>query len=139
MDNAGEKRKDLVMLGEPSKTCTNCLQEMPIKQFSKQKKGTTDGLRYYCKKCCCGIEKERRKKFEKKQKKAINDKSKARIQIDRDSVGNTYMRRLLQARGMGSFANIPDALVELQRERILNMRLARKLKKAANDISKNTY
>ena len=128
---------ELAVVAEATKACTKCSQEKSLEQFSKQKNGTHDGLRYYCKACCSNIENKRRATFDAKHKQELRERSKACIQKDRDRIGNTYMRRLLQARGMGSFANISAALVELQHQRIFNMRLARELKKAANESSKN--
>jgi hypothetical protein len=125
-------------LEEAMKACTRCFESKPLSAFGRQKIGTPDGLRYYCKECCCDIEKQRRTTFDAKHKQLLLEKSKTAIQADRDRLGDTYMRKLLQARGLGSFSNIPDALVELQRQRLLTMRLARQLKKAKHESSKDT-
>jgi len=117
------------------KACTRCFNIKPLSEFGRQKSGTPDGLRYYCKACCADIEKHRRTTFDAKKKELLLEKSKTAIQEDRNRLGSTYMRRLLQARGLGSFSNIPDSLVELQRQRLLTMRLARQLKKATHESS----
>ena len=89
------------------KACTRCFESKPLSAFARQKSGTPDGLRYYCKACCSDIEKQRRTTFDEKQKQFRREKSKTAIQADRDRLGDTYMRRLLQARGFGSFPTYP--------------------------------
>ena len=147
------------------KTCTKCLISKPLNDYSKERKGLY-GLKSQCKVCAnarqnaysltekgCAARRASRKKYAASEK-GIRVRRELKIEYRKSDNGREYERSCRRAgaanlsdryikhyiyKTLGMrWGQITPELIEMKREQLTLRRLARQLKEAANESSKDT-
>lgn len=148
----------LAVVDGATKACTRCGEVKPLTEYHRASQAS-DGRKPWCKVCALAAAEKRRrenrdkcnaaieaakaknpekyKAMSRKWQRAHPEKAREQLRRDAQRMGETYLRRLLVSQGFGAFGNIPAEIVELKRQQIATRRLARQLKKATHESSKD--